>query len=471
MSISDAINKINQVRIVKKIKQAVGFFVGQQKLFSQYDSIEDFVCKNKDSSKETAFMNSLDTIIDPVSKILVSEQCYISLNYIADFCYDYLTKNAGATPLHSSNNIYNNIASFLSKFYCGSPDFLIFPIRGWGYVNDDFLFFWKKQRVKFFYEKNLKCALFPQTNSFKKTETVINSYLKNFNISDINVEQYSFNDVYKWIAYNPILVIPILRKPSSVYDGYKYILFELKMTVYTLTLISALMKKKLSGNIISSTRINNFETWDYKHFLSLTNLSAKKSDLMSVPFNIRANELFALTELNFEYATKWSVVSRNAYADVIRCMDFLKKKRLQASLNLFEESFCEKIIQSLKFYHLSFSYQLKEEDAALNLAIAIESLCVDKYEKGNTDRLYRHIRKFLTHTTFVKTLKAREELKVLYAARCEVAHSAKLQKKVDIDVCRLAYIGIFLKIMRNWNHLDFKTEFTLKKFAESIPCR
>ena len=103
-------------------------------------------------------MNSLDDIIKPVFKILVSERCYISLGYIADFCYDYLTRNASATPLQNTNNIYDNIASFLSGIYCGSPDFLIFPIRGWGYVNDEFLFFWKKQRVKYFFEKNLKCA-------------------------------------------------------------------------------------------------------------------------------------------------------------------------------------------------------------------------------------------------------------------------------------------------------------------------
>ena len=123
------------------MQKAISFFVGQRALFVRYDSIESFICNNKDKSKETAFMNSLDVIIEPISKILVSERCYISLDYIADFCYDYLTRNAGATPLQKTNNIYDNIASFLSSIYCDSPDFLIFPIRGWGYVNDDFLFF------------------------------------------------------------------------------------------------------------------------------------------------------------------------------------------------------------------------------------------------------------------------------------------------------------------------------------------
>ncbi len=471
MSYLNAINSVKQIHITKKIKKAVGFFVGQRSLFSNYESVESFICSNKDKSKETAFMNSLDDIIKPVSKILVSERCYISLGYIADFCYDYLTRNVSATPLQNTNNIYDNIASFLSGIYCGSPDFLIFPIRGWGYVNDEFLFFWKKQRVKYFFEKNLKCALFPQTNNFKKTETVINSFLRKFNNAKINIEDYSFNEVYKWIAYNPILIIPVTRKPRDIYDGYKYILFELEMTVYALTLVSTLMKKKINGSVISSTRINNFETWDYKHFISLTSLSATNYDLAFVPFNIRANELFALTELNFEYATKWAVVSRNAYTGVIRCMDFLKSEYLQTSKDSFEHKFCEKLVQSLKFYHLSFSYQLKEEDAALNLAIALESLCVDKYEPGNTERLHRHVRKFLSKTTFVKTLKARKELKTLYIARCEVAHSAKLRESVDFDICRLAYIGIFLKILDNWNNLDFSTEFTLKKFADSIPCR
>lgn len=468
----DLHEEMRNIPITKRIKHAIEYFKSQRDMYSSYVNMESYILSIDDKKKEELLQKMITTIGRPIILKLIRNEIYLSYDYVYDFIYSWLVhKDFGFS------SIYEDFVEYFKGFYFDENDILIFPIRGFGYSEESVSAFLKFRTLSYLFNKDLKCAIIPQTNSYKRSEILILKAVQDLGIKNakykIDLSYYTEVETLNWLKRNPLLVVAVTRKPANPYDLYQYLMLELKTRVYSFSLISTLCAPKLAkGNafLLSTAEVNNWETWDYKHFLSIVNISQVKAEVSRIPIAIEKNEIIALTEMNFKLYYGSAVKNMKAYKKIVELVPKLKSLYIQAGISedSLRDKFYNKLLSSLDFFHLSLSSQPQKRHSTLNLAIAFESLVSDKYEAGVTKKIHKHVRILLRNTSYLKILEARKEIKNLFNARGEIAHRGVQETDVDLQLCNLAYTAIFIKMMDNIDSIDLSKEKPIAEFVKSI---
>ena len=262
----------------------------------------------------------------------------------------------------------------------------------------------------------------------------------------------------QWIHRNPLLIVRTHAFSGSYYENQFLLTTHLHFATAFVSLLSILSRRPHNDNLplwSSSSRVNNFQTLDIKHYLVFQRPRRKwlpQLDLQCIPMNMSQAELAELSDLNIELDPReWR--RRKSFVEevrlVIRTMQSgYAKHCISARVEGADFTIYRKMHDALAYFKRSFRIRNRTSDAIINLAIAFEVLLSDFYVRGVTQKIISRSKTLLRGVRgYRKCWKSVEDL---FSQRGAVVHSGKSPSQTDLYQAQKAFAYCFLRLAKKF---------------------
>jgi hypothetical protein len=165
------------------------------------------------------------------------------------------------------------------------------------------------------------------------------------------------------------------------------------------------------GYLLSSSRANNWETLDIKHYFVF--YPKANSNLLAgdcVPMNLSRPTLAELSEVQAELDPKfWGrrhVIAQKITRTLLNVESGYNRYVIGGSKSKNRVAVYRKIYKSLEFLRRSYRKKDDPGEAVVNLAVAFEILLTDGYSRGVTTKINERVKKLLKGVRGVKKFRA-----------------------------------------------------------------
>ena len=154
------------------------------------------------------------------------------------------------------------------------PGLIIFPVHSFGVLSAG-LFYPLRRGQLTIVNPASGYALFPQSNDLGRTFKQLQTAAAGLGVSKAVprelIEHWRRSRDTKWLERNPLLVVRANHLPGSYYANEHLLMNRVQSVVGLLSLLAALQPATTDrvGHLMSSSRMNNWETLDIHHYLAL----------------------------------------------------------------------------------------------------------------------------------------------------------------------------------------------------------
>ncbi|MCW4014393.1 MAG: hypothetical protein NWF07_15590, partial [Candidatus Bathyarchaeota archaeon] len=301
----------------------------------------------------------------------------------------------------------------------------------------------------------LGAILTPQTNSFEHSVECVRWAAGKLGVSgEVPVERlkhWSQSRPTKWFIRNPLLIQRFDSLSGGYYENQILMVNKLRFSITAVLMMSVLQGhlSALPGEEFGSSRTNNWETLDIKHFFVF--YPEPGSDVLSgdcVPMNVNQSLLIELSELSVQIDPSFWRERGEFQKNVIKCISGLEGMYYRYVFGQKVESNIQRVIskfmKSLEFFQRSFRRTSDAGEGVVYLAFAFEIMLTDSYSGGVRDRVVRRAGALLGDVG--ECSKYKDAIDELYRARGGFVHSGLIEDNKMLECARLAYVYVFLSI-------------------------
>ncbi len=444
--------KLRAIQVNKKLTLAdsEAYLLGKRAELANYTAIEDFALDENppDPKAHRACEHHLVQLRRHLARELWSREVFIGISVLDSILFHAFAHDTSTKPLLRALEVIRD-----GKLH--HPGLVLYPVHSTGILGAGFLHTLTATRVSFVAEQ-YGFAVSPQTNSFAETMRFLDEARTALGVkkrlpTDL-LEHWRRSRPTFWLERNPLLVVKAQSFPGGYYENQAQLVALLRFSTSLISLLSTLQpeEKDTLTRLSSSSRLNNWQTLDLKHYVVLhSGPGGGPLGGYCVPMHVAGPALAELCDMSVELDPRyWR--RRRAMAD-----------RLHAAVRAVQHGyfkFClgqakedtsarvyRKLLSSLTFFRRSFQASDGRWNEAVALAVAIEVLLTDRYAAGVTARLVDRARQLLRHIPHAKAMV--DAVEGIYKMRSEVVHGGRAVTDVDLALARRAYAFTFLRLV------------------------
>jgi hypothetical protein len=382
-----------------------------------------------------------------LNRILAAHDVHIGQSILEEGLYDLL-RSGSPDPV-------NDLLEAVEEHQLHEPGFVLYPLHSFGVVWDG-LRMQSAPPSEVVFDTN-GIAVTPQLND---PEAVIGFLRRSAEqlgilsgIPGMSFAEHARHPVLKWIGTNPLMMIRVRSFSGGQYENQSAYAFKLALGTALVMMASVLTdpRHRTSRMLASSTsRVNNFQTLDIRHYLVFENAGvSKRLKIRRVPMNLSAQTLAQLSDLDVDLDPEaWQ-------SDAAR----EQLRRLSEAVATFERfhtrnvgglrvakartRVARKLFDSLFWFRRSFNSTGDRREAVVSQAVAFESLLTDSY--GNTSVIHERVAQCVAANADAAVM--REAVEHLFVGRGEAVHKGSLETAVDMLIARRAYVHCFVHLV------------------------
>jgi hypothetical protein len=444
----------------KSAQKSAEYLVAQREAFKLYPSVEDMAMYSdveyapsgaSDVSIKTAkqLVHHFTNIRNALANELYSNQIFIGIEIIDELLFYILRDGSSCDPILE-------VLIRIRDSRLNRPGLIIFPLHSFGVLGTGPLRSWGGARLSIVNSAS-GYALFPQTNDLHRTlqqvETVSSALLVTQPLPRELIEHWYKSRSAYWLERNPLLVVRIHHMPGSYYSNEHLIVNRIQSVLGLLSLLAAIQPSKVNraSAFFSTSKMNNFETLDLRHYLALfgSKLASSELDGDCVPIHGSRTEISELAALSFELNPAYWRKSVKLGEDIRIQVESLYSAQLKQNLRGRPRNARERTIgrmfRSLQMFRRSYVPSADDWTGKVALSTAFEMLLTDHYGSvGPT--LERRSRQLLRGKPGTRVMQ--HSVRDLYSARSQLVHGAALTTEADMASARRAYALCFLELGR-----------------------
>lgn len=445
----------------KRIKNSLERLSRKKSIFEQYNSVEDWaVYESDEHSKDIQHFQTL--------KMEILAKYWLEDVHIAPSALEFIL--FWALKYHPKEKIIEYVDEQIEKSHLNKSAVVVFPLHSFGFQYAGLIKLFGKKTISYS-QDNFK--IISQTNSFEESRAQVIQYLKEIKFKNRkSLDQDLFRHFFqsrnlKWFKNNPLLLLNFNFSQFDKYDNLKFIIDRINFTTNKLFFLAALTKKKTSkkGTWYSTQRINNWETLDIKHFLTITPQKGG-STMNCLPMHNYNSMIFDKMYMNIDLLLSNKALKHwegeaiasidNLYLgyqnyQILKSKEYLKYNRISNSLNYFRNSI----------------KTVRKEDRIISLNIAFETLLLDKMESPKGIKMISRTWKFLKKKINKKT--NLNNLKLAILERNNIVHNGESYSgNVDIDDVNRTYCRLVLELNKKIDTIDSTKNNYMSKFYDNI---
>lgn len=412
---------------------------------ARYRSVEDLVLVDETDATARGLEHHLRVVRSAIARELWTRQIFIGISVLDELLFHAAA--AGGDPVLGT-------LSFIRGRRLDRPGLVLYPLHSFGIVTAG-LSHLARESVSI-HNPEFGFAVSPQTNSMDKTLRFLEASRWSLGIGkrvpDDLIEHWHRSRDAEWIVHNPLLVLRTRSLPGYYYDNQFLVIGRIKIVVTLIAMLGAL-QPPLEGKdrFWSSSQINNWETLDIHHYITLFDAPGTRAVLSGscVPMNVDAASLAELSQLNVEVDPRALRRRRTkvgslygalnaAFEGYLRCR--FNRRSSKASRFVYT-----KFMESLTYYRRSFHGSDPGWRSVLSLAIAYEMLLTDHYAGGVANRIHRRAGVLLKGVPGVRALL--KSIDDLFVTRNEIVHGDLNVTPADVLTAQRAFVFVFEELV------------------------
>lgn len=439
------------VKYTKIIGQSEAFLATQHNQLNIFDSIEDLVTNTHLSkSAQTGIEHHIRSLRAAIAKELWSNEIYVGRSILDEFVLSAAKSGHG--------NIANRVIANLAKAGAERPGFVLYPLTGFGMKMAKILgkSTGHKDWVAF---HSAGYAVSAQQNSIEQAHERLTEMAQALGIKQrIAIEDLRhFGYQAAWLRTNPLMLVRLISHTGDMSENQFVYTLKIRTAASCLLMLHALSVEKNGpiNTFLSTSKVNNWETLDVRHYLIGENLPKRPMDLRRIPMNVSARELARLSDVAAVISTKELSTSRmrRISPEIVAALKtaeqgYLRHVNLTSKDNTKKRLY-KRLATALDWYRQSFGSRANESEAVVAIAVAFETLLTDQYSPGVAERLARRLRICLKGVRNVAAYEA--AIVAIYHARSEIVHTGSLGQQANIVAAQAAFAHCFHRLISRMN--------------------
>lgn len=414
----------------KRWTQALAFFSSRSTQLKAYDSADDIVFRNANGDTTTnGDLHHLGVVTGAVTIALRRQGVIVGASVIEDLLL--------AAFQRSSTDPIAETLERLREAGLHHPGLLIYPLNSFGIAGMSLRMLFT-DTVLTFVVPALGMAVSPQTNSWQRTQAFIQRAADALDVPrklpwDM-IEHWKRSRPVDWLTSNSIAVIKVSNFPGTFYENTRYLLQYLNLAAGSIHLAFAVQQLRSpgpEGYDFSTARVNNWETLDARHFVSLFPDPAKKKWLSGdcIPFHASPAALTDLCDWSIDVDPVQWRRRTTTLGRITQAVSHLSDGLHRFSRHGFGADtspparFYRKVALAVTHFRRSFKRSVLPIDRVVSLATAFEALLTDHFAPGVEDRLVRHAAMLMKGTRGTRVMQ--QSVGDIYTARCEILHQGR----------------------------------------------
>lgn len=366
------------------------------------------------------------------------------------------------------DNVSNLILECLTRIRDGHmnrPGLIIFPVHTFGVLSAGLLYPLRRGQLTIV-NQGSGYALFPQSNDLGRTFGQLQRAATQLGVNkaiprDL-LEHWRLSRGADWLERNPLLVVRANHLPGSYYANEHLLMNRVQSVVGLLSLLAALQPATTDrvGFLMSSSRMNNWETLDIHHYLALYDPPGHKTELTGdcVPIHGGRVEVSELAALGFDidptYWRRQVALGADMQTQVEKLyVAQLKLKVARKKLNASGRT-VNRLFDSLQMFRRSFADSTDDWTGRVALSTAFEMLLTDHYGKVKSTLVSRS-KQLMRGQRGTRAMQ--QAIGDLYVSRSEFVHGAEQTTSADMHTARRAYALCFLELSKRIDKIPTTT--------------
>lgn len=343
------------------------------------------------------------------------------------------------------------------------PGLLVFPLHSLGVLGFGLLR--PSQGRLRFINKRHGYAITPQTNALGRTVDFLTDTAREFGVrksipTDL-IEHWRRSRPTAWLERNPLLVTRAVQLPGSYYGNEWLLVSRLRATTGLLSMLAALQPPAASSSQLFSTRtMNNVQTLDIHHYITLFDSPGRRSGLDGncVPIHAGRFVVSELSDLEIDidpahWRRNMALAERVHRAGGAIYAAYLRDRVTRPRSNAHSRT-VRKLFDSVGFFRRSYQRGAADWRAKVSLATAFEMLLTDHYGSV-APTLQRRARLLLRGVRGTRAMQ--DAIGDRYTARSELVHTGQEERNVDMALARRAFVLCFTELVERLPSLSRNT--------------
>jgi hypothetical protein len=344
------------------------------------------------------------------------------------------------------------------------PGLMIFPLHSLGVLGAGLL---RPSRGRIsFINADRGYAVTPQTNALDRTLEFLDDARCSFGIGQELprelIRHWHRSRSAAWLERNPLLVLRTIHVPGSYYGSEWLLVSRVRATTGLLAMLAALQPERTEGSprLFSSRSMNNWQTLDIHHYLTLfAGIGRSRAlDGQCIPIHATRTFVSELSDLAIEIdPVHWRRRDRLAREvhDAVEVVygEYLRSRFRQGGSDARHRT-VTKLFESMGYFRRSFQGTSTSWSGNVALATAFEMLLLDS-TGGIRNGLVRRTKLLLKGTSGTRAMQA--AVGDLYTARNALVHAGDDDAEADVARAREAYVRCFVEIARRLPALKRQT--------------
>jgi len=458
----------------KGTRNALSYLLQQQHVLQQYTNIEDFILRDEEYTTNTATDPKilkgceyhLLNIRNALIKELRARNFFIGISVLEEVIFYNFKVANGINPIVGALESIRDAGVLRAGF-------VLYPLHSIGVTYGGILQSFAHSNIEF-HIPNIDIVVTPQTNSFTDSIEFIKRAASklsiNKNIPVDLIEHWHRSRPTKWIEKNPLLVAKIHSYPGDYYENQFFISNKLKLSTTLLLMLNSFQNFTSSndGYSFSSSRANNWETLDIKHyFLFYPRANSNTLNGDCIPMNLSRPTLAELSEVQAELDPKFwmrkSKVSEEITKTILKIESGYYRYVVGGSNSRNIVAVYRKIFKSLEFLRRSYRKKDDTGEAVVNLAVAFEILLSDSYSRGITAKIINRAKGLLKGVSGVRKFTA--SIERLFEYRGQYVHTGFVDK-VSVREAQVAYIMVLMNFSLLLNAIPVRGDDPIAKMID-----
>ena len=356
----------------------------KQQYFGQFEGLEDWYFREAESAIDRE-VKYLSHIKEFVLNYYWEKDIYISPSAL-DYIIFHVIKTA--TPSTAADMVFEQV----EKSGLHRRSVVIFPLHSFSFrdIGPSLLF----KGVPDVHLEHGNFRVIAQTNSFAKSKEAVLRYLEDIHLPNRkSLDADLFDHFFRsrqlvWFERNPIMFINFRFSQWERFDNLRYILDKVSFLSIKLYFLASLVKHSDDARPFFSTgMVNNFETLDIHHFLTVTT-STQHSTVNCLPIHARRSMVFDFTNINVTLDLK-GAVQRERIIHAFNTVERLHRGFAAYQIaNKKRDTKFFRFAASLKQFRRSFQ-SVSDVDRVIFLQTAFESLLIDTMTSKKRDTMIK----------------------------------------------------------------------------------
>lgn len=248
---------------------------------------------------------------------------------------------------------------------------------------------------------------------------------------------------------NPLMLIRVRSFSGGQYENQRAFTDKLALGTALVMMASVLTdpREGTRAAVMSSARMNNFETRDINHYLVFENAGRRRRlQIRRVPMNLSPQVLAQLSDLAVDLDPEsWATPRVTPQIDQLS-RAFASFEPFHARHGWQREGargrVARKLFDSIFWFRRSFNSVADVREAVVALAVAFETVLTDSY--GSTDVFHAKVERALSDAP--RAAELGEEVRHLFRARGQAVHLGGITEGPDLRLARRAYVRCFIHV-------------------------